>query len=215
MDYDRRDEESGAGIGRECEACGDMFDGTIDDTRCDYCEGVAQGTRIERARNEAALRVERGLVQNAEERRSELLAEVERLKAQLAALREAAEVFREQFWRHNHSMPTERRSAALWTAFDELTALLHQPKPQPLTQPTEEQIAYGKQVAERINTQGTGELACAWCYRPLRETFDPEAVRALLGCIEATDMHGWWNRESTYADLLELGEAVAKSERKP
>lgn len=45
-----------------------------------------------------------------------------------------------------------------------------------------------------------------------RGPFDPDAVKALLGCIEATDMHGWWNRESTWSDLVALAKAVTDSE---
>jgi hypothetical protein len=33
-------------------------------------------------------------------------------------------------------------------------------------------------------------------------------VLALLGCIEATELHGWWHLESTRADLLAFAAAV-------
>lgn len=45
-----------------------------------------------------------------------------------------------------------------------------------------------------------------------RGQFDPEAVKALVGCIECTDMHGWCNRESTWTDLVHLAKAVTESE---
>jgi hypothetical protein len=35
-----------------------------------------------------------------------------------------------------------------------------------------------------------------------------QTVLALLGCIEATELHGWWHRESTRADLLAFAAAV-------
>lgn len=81
-------------------------------------------------------------------------------------------------------------------------------EPLPLTA---EVIAHGKKIAERIKAQGTGELACAWCHRPMRETFDADAVRALVDATKHV------NRETSawaVGNIQKAAKRVLESERK-
>lgn len=70
-------------ISRECSACDRMFDGTIDDDMCDYCEGFDNGHKrrrylTETAREECALL--RAAIDGKDHLNERLRAENERLR---------------------------------------------------------------------------------------------------------------------------------------